>query len=107
MIATQELKDRWLEALRSGKYKKGHYRLRTPDGRYCCLGVLCMTMKHPEGIGELSMNTLWECDNYFKLRELSGLELKDTDTLINMNDIEKATFSDIADYIETHINPRL
>lgn len=31
-------KNKWLEALRSGKYKKGRGRLLKQD-RYCCLGV--------------------------------------------------------------------
>lgn len=36
-----EIKRKWLEALRSGKYKQGQKRLRGLDNRYCCLGVLC------------------------------------------------------------------
>ena len=36
---------RWVEALRSGKYKQGRKTLRKDDtggnSRYCCLGVLC------------------------------------------------------------------
>lgn len=35
-----EVKQKWVEALRSGKYKQGQGALRTGDG-YCCLGVLC------------------------------------------------------------------
>ena len=31
---------RWVEALRSGKYKQGAGQLRTGDS-FCCLGVLC------------------------------------------------------------------
>lgn len=36
-----EVKRQWVEALRSGKYKQGRGRLATPEGYYCCLGVLC------------------------------------------------------------------
>lgn len=41
-----EIKAKWIEALRSGKYKQGHSHLRqrdkeTGEERYCCLGVLC------------------------------------------------------------------
>lgn len=40
-----EIKERWLEALRSGKYKQGQklLRARDVDGNeyHCCLGVLC------------------------------------------------------------------
>lgn len=42
---TPELKDAWLEALRSGKYTQGKYQLKAEprQGKYahCCLGVLC------------------------------------------------------------------
>lgn len=34
-----DIKQRWVEALRSGEYQKDTGRLRTPEG-YCCLGVL-------------------------------------------------------------------
>ncbi|NJO64367.1 MAG: hypothetical protein HC836_41225 [Richelia sp. RM2_1_2] len=41
----QEVKKRWVEALRSGKYKQGEQCLTQidDDGQrlYCCLGVLC------------------------------------------------------------------
>jgi hypothetical protein len=37
----------WLKALRSGKYEQGKGRMRTGDGKYCCLGVMqhCITGK--------------------------------------------------------------
>lgn len=36
----KEIKEKWLDALRSGEYEKGKYALRRAD-KYCCLGVLC------------------------------------------------------------------
>ncbi len=36
----EEIADKWIEALESGKYKQGHHALKREDG-YCCLGVLC------------------------------------------------------------------
>lgn len=36
-----EIKQKWLEALRSGKYKQGTGKLASFENRYCCLGVLC------------------------------------------------------------------
>lgn len=39
---TQALKDKWLKALRSGRYKQGTGWLHdSPSNTYCCLGVLC------------------------------------------------------------------
>lgn len=36
----KEIKAKWIQALRSGKYKQAIGSLRKPDG-FCCLGVLC------------------------------------------------------------------
>ena len=35
-----DIKQRWVEALRSGKYKQGSSCLKVNDS-YCCLGALC------------------------------------------------------------------
>ena len=37
----QEIKQKWIDALLSGKYKQGRGLLRQNDDEYCCLGVLC------------------------------------------------------------------
>lgn len=36
-----QIKEKWIEALRSGRYKQGKLRLRDNDNNFCCLGVLC------------------------------------------------------------------
>jgi len=36
---TQQVKDDWVAALRSGQYQQAHHWMRKGD-RYCCLGVL-------------------------------------------------------------------
>ncbi len=36
-----KIKEKWVAALRSGKYKQGGGQLKTLSGTYCCLGVLC------------------------------------------------------------------
>lgn len=54
----EEIKRRWVEALRSGEFEQGRERLLTvgrkgePD-RFCCLGVLCELYldDHPEHPG--------------------------------------------------------
>lgn len=35
-----QVKQKWIDALRSGKYEQGSEKLRSVSG-YCCLGVLC------------------------------------------------------------------
>ena len=37
----QEIKARWIAALKSGEYIQGTKVLRSVDNRFCCLGVLC------------------------------------------------------------------
>ena len=38
---TQEVKDKWLKALKSGKYRQGTRTLYADsDNSYCCIGVL-------------------------------------------------------------------
>ena len=41
----------WVEALRSDKYEQGQRMLKTPDGKYCCLGVYCDIEGVPEFLG--------------------------------------------------------
>lgn len=36
-----ELKAKWTAALRSGEFRQGRNALKSDDGRFCCLGVLC------------------------------------------------------------------
>ena len=42
MRMPQEIKTKWIEALRSGEYKQGREWLLDNGGGYCCLGVLQM-----------------------------------------------------------------
>lgn len=37
----QEIKNKWVDALLSGKYKQGMGMLRNRNNKFCCLGVLC------------------------------------------------------------------
>jgi hypothetical protein len=40
MTMNPEIKQKWVDALLSGKYDQGSEKLRSEQG-YCCLGVLC------------------------------------------------------------------
>jgi hypothetical protein len=43
-----EVKQKWIDALRSGKYDQGSEKLRSVTG-YCCLGVLCDLYSKEQG----------------------------------------------------------
>ena len=41
MKLNKKFKQKWINALKSGKYKKGRYGLCSHSNEYCCLGVAC------------------------------------------------------------------
>jgi hypothetical protein len=103
----QDIKDRWVAALRSGEYAQGHTRLRTDDDipKYCCLGVLCRIVGLP--ISEDGMSIDGEkFGGYWALgRFMSNEQMT---VLWNMNDgLDTCTrvhsFEEIADYIEKNL----
>ena len=100
---------KWIDALRSGKYKQGKRRLHIPiDNTFCCLGVLC-EVAISEGV-DIETKSYREFKMYAK--QISTLPLAVLeyigdnidpnfwDTLIGMNDKYDRNFSEIADYIE-------
>lgn len=114
---------KWVEALRSGKYKQGQRRLRDENNNFCCLGVLCNL--HANEFPKLAKDEtdplmyLGEDESLpGQVREWSGIsdplgELKEIDwwveddtcifdkytSLAEAND-EGVTFEKIADWIE-------
>jgi hypothetical protein len=60
-----EVKQKWIAALRSGKYEQSSERLRSVSG-YCCLGVLCDLYAQEH-------NTQWE----FRGNEETNLQPQD------------------------------
>jgi hypothetical protein len=103
-----DIKEKWVAALRSGKYNQGRAYLKDAAGNYCCLGVLCDILpggkwRKQEGrafsiyidnIGEVNTRSL-------NLSLLSQIDLPDWEQhqLIGMNDTGRE-FKAIADYIE-------
>lgn len=47
----EEIKAKWIAALRSGEYEQGRSSLRPSSNSYCCLGVLCDLYVKETGIG--------------------------------------------------------
>ena len=97
---------KWLDALRSGKYKQGFGGL-SQNGAFCCLGVACDVYAphewehrdgysaHPFGAGTMNYDG----------RETFGMDADEAGALIEMNDSEKKSFPEIADEIEEMLEP--
>ena len=102
------LKAKWVEALRSGNYEQSTGALCRGE-KYCCLGVLVEVGKlatknnvHFDGVveylftdGSTSAGSIPDVVGD-KIRLSSGR----ADALINMNDYEKKSFAEIANWIE-------
>jgi hypothetical protein len=114
-----ELKQKWVEALRSGKYQQGTGVLRTTDNEYCCLGVLCdLVDRSAWGVAEETFTCVNGVDvprvayDFHSKGDSScyslpytlevNLKLTNTTPLIDMNDGGKS-FAEIADWIEREI----
>lgn len=103
----QEVKQLWVEALRSGKYEQGKYCLRTAEGKYCCLGVLCEISGkeyNPEQLGIPNEIMEWaDLDSYLPeipdSQEVVGGPVK----LSHLNDAANYSFEQIATLIEEQL----
>jgi hypothetical protein len=105
-------KDKWIAALRSGKYKQGSCALRSADDEYCCLGVACDVYQQEVGGLDVALNgTTYSYNNmsgylpqavqdWLGLLRYDGLPLGDYDSLSTLNDVEELSFSEIADLLE-------
>lgn len=113
---TPELKQRWLEALKSGKYAKGKHLLKATrrDGTecFCCLGVLGVVAKEELEQAGISVK-LHGPDGYMRIdgeestllkqaRKTLGLYDHSVISLINMND-RTSGFNSVIEYIEERV----
>lgn len=46
-----DVKTLWINALRSGEYLQGRGKLKTPNDKFCCLGILCDLYHKTTGFG--------------------------------------------------------
>lgn len=113
----KDIQDQWVAALRSGEYEQGRGALRTGNGQYCCLGVLC-DLADREGVVsrvdiEAGLGTKYDdCDSDLpdSVRAWAGIGLARNSpvvdvgsgsvTLTYLNDMVDYTFNAIADLIE-------
>lgn len=115
-----EIKLKWVNALRSGKYDQGKGRLKDDENKFCCLGVLCDVInpgswklcpivgwKHGDiDVGAIHSDEfadLFEADNALEaVHQKTDINLIQ-DRLIKMNDDEGKSFEEIADYVEENL----
>lgn len=101
-----ELKAKWIEALRSGKYIQTEGILANGVGGFCCIGVLgeiqgCSIMERLPSDEDRQCVSLPDGLN-------AGLDFEQRSKLAAMNDGElddnsPKTFLEIADYIEANL----
>ena len=108
----KEIADKWVEALRSGKYKQtsGFLCRVFPDGKesYCCLGVLCDILGTPNEITKLANAKAYDGKyNYLPESVVEKCDLKTSRGVIahmssNLSQINDRgeSFTTIADIIE-------
>lgn len=118
MPMNPEIKQLWLEALRSDKYKQGNGLLRTFDNKFCCLGVLCDIYtkttdigwnddnRHSYGMGMYTASLDPDVQEWAGVDNTWGYIWLDEEgrktNLANMNDSGK-TFEEIAKVIEENL----
>ena len=96
-----KIKQLWIKALRSGRYKQTQHNLLDCDG-YCCLGVLCRVASPNSKWKEGNGNFLFKGEGLMPPRDLLkevGLAYRSAKFLAKMNDNNK-TFEQIAKHIE-------
>lgn len=117
-----KVKKLWVNALRSGKYKKGTKKLHNrEEDTYCVMGVLCKLhahathkrgfnfMENHEAYDDYDMYYLGECvviPNAVKV--WSGIHtthplVHKEKSLVHWNDHSKKSFNELADMIEKYL----
>jgi hypothetical protein len=99
-----EIKTRWLEALRSGRYQQTQGKLRTDVG-HCCLGVLCDVVE-PDSWRDDEDGWRHGINRAYLPEHLcitTGLQGAETTPLMKMND-DGLGFASIADWIDENIS---
>ena len=102
----------WIDALVSGQYIQTQYTLarKLPDGSYgfCCLGVACILaglgVREAVARGNSFPNLLKDFGMSRHFEEIIGDSDQDCLILSKMNDMENATFEEIALVLFDYIN---
>jgi hypothetical protein len=112
-----DVKKKWVAALRSGKYKQGCGALRRND-EYCCLGVLCDVYRKETGKRWVRQKGHEEFAIHqstgglpTRVREWAGLDQARIDldwdgkneSVVLLNDVYRVPFEKLADAIEEQL----
>lgn len=104
---TQEQRDAWCNALRSGEYRQGEgalRRRRNGEDQYCCMGVLCDVIAPDKwDPDELGFFYLWNNNQSTGRVPVSLIPKLIQGDLIGMNDTDLKSFAEIADWIEQNV----
>jgi hypothetical protein len=99
-------KQKWIEALRSGKYRQGQsllsFTILDEEPQYCCLGVLRDIM----GTNDFSYKQENTTLSSLQL-SVCGLDRETQRILIQLNDVKMWDFNQIADYIENSLQDKV
>lgn len=98
-----ELNNKWIGALRSGDFEQGFGQMEE-DGKYCCLGVAQKVLNLTDDGDNASLS----CTSAVALGLKDGEGTLDSDylgcsSLITLNDDERMSFEEIADFIEAEL----
>jgi hypothetical protein len=94
MTMDKDIKEKLVRALRSGKYPQGRGTVYA-DGEYCVMGVLGRVCGEP--LSYLK-NSMIYCG-----RDGELLTAGETATFVDLNDRQRKSFAEIADYIEANL----
>jgi hypothetical protein len=106
----KKLKQRWVDALRSGDYPQTQCELTNGAG-FCCLGVLCDIVDDTKWIDsedgvvsyDFGNNMCSEFPSHVWLVEVVNLPHYQAQALATFNDDDGYGFNDIADWIEDNV----
>ena len=117
----KEYRKELVDALRSGEYRQGKFRLKevayiTPTTLHCPLGIACeVYQKHHIRTSKWVQwnDTVWGflvdgCPIMknvlpYKVRDFFGISSYQIERIIQMNDSFRKTFDEIADFIEMEV----
>lgn len=110
----EEIKQIWIDALTSGKYKQGTRVLRWAD-EFCCLGVLCDLFQQETGKGKwvtddfggtkfLNENKVLpkEVQEWASIDNVGGYELTMRSPALTTDNDDGKTFNQLAEIIFDH-----